>query len=217
MQLIRQLAVILLIVAAPVKAVEHAVGTHGMVLMKAADHLIASHMPLNHPVHGQQLILELTVDSQYQPALHALLDSSQLVSLLPETFDLNRLATGELTSFKADVFDGHFERYGSRLLSNATFSVKQILLSSSIRPVGNGSYYLLELSGNESLLVHRIGELPSYDQIIWVTRQEPMITPQLLAWAKEEPLGSDDFEAYQEKGLSNNEILYLETNDFLAR
>ena len=217
MRLIRQLTALLFAVAAPLKAMEHAVGTHGMVLMKAADHLIASHMPLHHSMHGQQIIVELSVDSQYEPALNALLDNSQLVSLLPETFDLHHLAQGELIRFSADVFDGHFERDGKKLLSDAAFEVKQVLLSSSIRPVGNGSYYLLELSGSESLLVHRIGELPSYDQIIWVTRQEPMITPQLLAWSKREPLGIDDFEAYQEKGLSNNEILYLETNDFLAR
>lgn len=207
---------------------EHSLsGVHGMALLMAEDELIASHMPLHHSVHAFQVLVKVSVSIELKAKLTALLKQNKLVTIEPEVFDLKNLMSGALTSFTAKVYAGHFERGGIVKIENVGFTIEQLLLTQAIKPVENGHYYQVNIKENNTLLVHRIGGLPSYDQLIWVktalssaaqTSAAQPSTKGLLIDNKEAntkaPLKrNDDF--FNKHDFSWQQQVYLETRDFL--
>jgi hypothetical protein len=138
-----------------------------MVLLRAGDNLIASHLPLYAAPHHYQLIYEVTFSDEIkqQQALD-LLDQGR-VTFLPEVFDLTTLVKGETTNKQVQVFDGHFER-GGKALFNAKLEFSKPLFIRDIAYVKKAITPVVEhipLSNNKVLSVHHIGSVPSFDAI----------------------------------------------------
>ncbi|MBY5991922.1 hypothetical protein [Ferrimonas balearica] len=186
-----------------------AVGTHGMVLMPTSQGPVASHLPLHGSMHAHQLVLKLAVDPADKAQVAALLAQQPLVTLKPEILDLHRLMHGTLSQFRADVVAGHFERGGQTTLPMVAFTVERVLLNAPLEPVENGAFYPIDL-GDETLLVHRIGSLPSFDQILLMERN---VTESLIYLGDGQPL-DDGLQPALEAPVRS---LYLETADFTAR
>lgn len=211
----------LLMLALPALASEsthdHSVGTHGMVLMSVADQLLASHMPLHGGKHAHQIVLQLKADSE-QAALSALLEKAELISIEPERFSLTQLRHGELSAFRANVYQGHFERQGTKVLENVQFQVIQLLKQSAIQNGKNGLYEIVPLSDKNALLIHRIGDLPSFDQIVWVEANQATPTNPLSSetlYLSPKPLSTQTAaQQLQPYGIRWVKQLYLETSDF---
>ncbi|TCI05115.1 hypothetical protein EZV61_03900 [Corallincola luteus] len=156
---------------------DHSVGIHGMVLVKVADVFYASHLPLHGSKHAHQIIMAVDIESLPPDFINAL-NSQQLVTLAPEAFSLNQLQAGELLQFQATLYLGHFERGGQPFKKQVTVKVASRLLMTALQDGENGSFYQVELNRDHALLVHRIGQRPSFDQIIWVSRRAPLLRPE---------------------------------------
>jgi len=137
-----------------------AIGVHGMALMNVDGKLVASHMPLHHPIHAFQLLLELEIES-FTPDV-----GQSLITLMPEKFDLYELARGELKHFNAAIYDGHFERGGEKIHKKFLVRVKKVLLFEQIESSSKKfSYFEVNLDSRNLLVIKKIGDRPSFDQI----------------------------------------------------
>lgn len=148
-----------------------AVGIHGMAIITDGTQLFASHMPLANSIHAHQVVFSITLSREMTKELSQILVENTLVSLMPERFDLMKLMSGELTSFRGSIYAGHFERGGEAILTNVKVEVEKLYLVSDLATGNNdnGLYYLLKTSSEQGLLVHRIVSAPSFDQIVQVS------------------------------------------------
>ena len=138
---------------------ESALGIHGMVLINVGERFIASHLPLHHPIHKYQLVFEVDV------ALPQKVERDELITLLPEKFDLLDLGEGAKRSFNSIIYKGHFER-GGEAIGRAKVKVKEVLLFKEINEETNGfGYYQVALEDGSLLVIHKIQARPSFDQI----------------------------------------------------
>jgi len=153
-----------------------AVGVHGMALFVDNNNIYASHMPLVNSIHAHQVILSIELSDQNKRATLALSRQYSLLSLLPVRFDLMKLISGQITQFKADLYAGHFERDGKAVLTNINVRVVKVLLaepivsktSTTAKVEDLSRYYVIPLQ-QDALLVHKIEQLPSFDQILKVS------------------------------------------------
>lgn len=114
-------------------------GVHGMVLFGGSEGLYASHLPLFHAPHDNQVVLKVRFeDPALERAMRACLDGrTALWTLEPEAFALHRLAPGSaspLQGFRANVVEGHFERDGATRERGAALLVEQVLLYRTLSP-----------------------------------------------------------------------------------
>ncbi len=93
-----------------VKHQGHRMGVHGMAVFQIGEHFYAHHMGLFHTRHAYQLIYRIKAEQPF--VLTDALSQSQLVSLVPDPFDLNRLVKRESFTLEGQVYEGHFERGG---------------------------------------------------------------------------------------------------------
>lgn len=192
-----------------------AVGIHGMALVKVGDKLIASHMPLHNSMHAHQVILEVAIPKQDLNKVNKLFTTSRLVSVMPEVFDLHQLINGQVTQFNAEIYSGHFERGGKKALSQVKFTVTKVLLAQNIRSVKNGSYYVIKISEQQSLLVHQIGRLPSFDQLL-LSNKVPQSS--IVEFDNNHPLDIDTISSIKNSAdIPIDKIIYTETLDFQVR
>lgn len=219
-----------------------AMGVHGMVLLHINQQFYASHLPLAHSMHAQQVLFRLSVNVDDRQAIDRLMADNALVTLMPERFDLHRLMDQRLTSFNSDVFSGHFERGGSKVLSEVIIDIDEIILNQPM-PIAesltsNGTYYQLALNADDILFVHKIAANPSFDHIFLgkiasnmatdlthakrsLTRhkgtlnKEPLNGVTQIDFNQQEPVSRVDAKAQlNAKGIDYVQSLYLETQDF---
>lgn len=158
-------------------------GFHGMLVL-GAERIYASHLPMFTAQHRYQGIWQVSFgeagDLAYREAQAA--SDGQIFTLAPnENFRLPEL-TGPRGSFRADVFQGHFERPGHRkLLDDVTVTLdRQVhwhpFLANHARP--EQPTYILFGDGEETWLAHWISAAPDYDQIVKVSAAsgEPLPT-----------------------------------------
>lgn len=206
-----------------VYAHDHSTGIHGMVLMQVDERIVASHMPLHNSKHAFQILLELNVADKKRIIIKNLLAKHSLVTLMPERFSLSELQNGQLTQFNGTVFTNHFERNGIVAIKNMGFNVKRVLLNQPLLSIDNGEYYVVHLTTNNALLVHRIGKPPSFDQILLVSDSDANSHSQVkqVSLATTIPLDiTSAKQALNRVGVANGvfgfeAMLYLETLDFL--
>ncbi len=139
-------------------------GTHGMVLLRVENQLIASHLPLPSGKHAHQIVLQVSAElpAQIDQALH----EKALVTLEPEAFALKDLQQGKLKSFHAKVYLGHFER-GGQALGAVTVLVQQKLLDKAVGEATEAEHsYRIPLQSGD-LLVKAIAGEGSVDEILY--------------------------------------------------
>lgn len=141
-------------------------GSHGMRLFSDGKDFYASHLPLYRAPHDYQVIYRV---SPSDPLLVAALLQQQMITILPDVFDLDRLIAGESLSISTRLYLGHFERGGKQVLRDNRFRFEQPVY---LRPLAsanlpNFEFDVIDLNdGDRQLLVHRIGQSPSFDALI---------------------------------------------------
>lgn len=148
-------------------------GVHGMVLFGGREGLHGSHMPMFHSPHDLQVVVRLRAADAHldQMLRQALSASSGLWSIAPERFDLNRAEPGHadpLRQFRADVFEGHFERGGVRRKESVAFDVDQVLLFNRLDPAARSAgqrVFQVIGAGRAHFLVKRLDQRPDVDLI----------------------------------------------------
>jgi len=95
---------------------------HGMFALGSKSTYLV-HMPMLHKPHNFQLILEVHLSCQKIQVVLCqemqkyieLSKTNQLITLLPEPLDTDSFFNDKVTSFTADLFQGHFEKQGKKL------------------------------------------------------------------------------------------------------
>ncbi|THC45300.1 hypothetical protein [Massilia sp. Mn16-1_5] len=135
----RLLVLFLFLLPFQLAAREPSHGVHGMVLFGGSEGLYASHLPLFHAPHDNQVVLKVRfADPALERAMRTRLDGkTALWTLEPEAFALHRLAPDSarpLENFRANVVEGHFEREGVTRERDAALVVEKVLLYRTLSP-----------------------------------------------------------------------------------
>ncbi|WP_125717522.1 hypothetical protein [Pseudoalteromonas rubra] len=142
---------------------------HGLVLMQVEHKVIASHLPTPAGLHARQLIFEVQVSQDEHKNLIKLIKSEPLVTFAPNPFELDKLRTGDIAELTGNLYRGHFEREGTQVKEGLKFKVNKVILDKPIVLADNGYFYMRPVTSKSCLLVHKIGRLPSFDQIVQVS------------------------------------------------
>ena len=156
-------------------------GGHGMLVVGAGT-IYVSHLPMFVPKHRYQGIWEVSfgeeADAIYRAERARPENAGVIFTLNPtELFRLPELAQGR-TSFRADVFRGHFEREGhERILEDVKVTIRRQVHWHPFRTRHERPEpltYLLVGKGDELFLAHWISRAPDYDQVVSVTPSKPL-------------------------------------------
>jgi hypothetical protein len=148
-------------------------GSHGMVLFGRGGALYASHIPMFHPPHDVQLLLQVELSGKDVPGDFA----KGLYTLDPQRFDLSELMAGRLHEFHAALYRGSFEGGGKVLARDVTVRVRRVLHAAALRadaPALPHLRYLVVGEGREGYLVHALGRAPDFDQVLRVKFEKPL-------------------------------------------
>ncbi len=153
------------------------VGEHGMVLLAGPEQeMIASHMPLYHAPHDYQIVYRVESNDERLK----LLNDDQLITILPEAFDLTKLIKANKITLKTKVYRGHFER-GGEFLFDSELSFKELLYVRKIETIKSlksdllleiNQFEIIPVSEKIALLIHKIGNSPSFDSISWLLNRD---------------------------------------------
>lgn len=205
-------------------------GTHGMALFGGKQGLYASHLPMFHPPHDVQVVFRLHLQDAKQDAelRQRLARQSELWTLEPEKFDLQRLSPGHalpLRQFSARIVQGHFERDGKVQYAAQTVVVEQVLLyqplSAERRPANMG-HYLVIGKGKERFALKKIDRRPDFDWISVLHAPASLTLPAELLIPNQQKAGkllAPDSKAWQKalhpwRGKAKiGRNLYFETGD----
>jgi len=145
---------------------EHSLmGSHGMALIyHKKEGFFASHLALYYPPHNYQIIYKVHVKEQKK--LIQLIEKN-MITLLPDNFDLSRLIQGESFSIGTQIFQGHFERGGTAVFTSAITFVEPILIKklSKTFAASSADFYYLPISKEAAIFAHKIQQAPSFDSI----------------------------------------------------
>ncbi|MEZ9200473.1 hypothetical protein [Shewanella sp. 10N.286.54.B9] len=188
-------------------------GTHGMILFGGKDALFASHLPMYHPPHNVQMIIQfhfkdLETDNIVKQQLEQLaLTPSQLWTIVPEPFDLMRLQSAKskqsspLTEFRVDVVKGHFERGGSSQFNGQSIVIEKVLffkildMEKGLTKAENTQYISVSANQNSAnqFLIKQLGKRPEADHLVRVVnhalpvmvtvKQATSVSPSISALA----------------------------------
>lgn len=161
------------ILAPPARADHPAI--HGMVLFGGANAVYASHLPLFHPPHDYQVILELAMRDDGQSGAVAEFEKLRrlpgaLFTFAPENMDLTKVISGVRKSFAARLYKGHFERDGQEI-GSVVLDVVKVIYSAKLKSSdGPSNDYLVFGRDGEYFAIHLIGGAPSFDAVLEVGR-----------------------------------------------
>ncbi|MEM9686957.1 MAG: hypothetical protein AAF934_08560, partial [Bacteroidota bacterium] len=143
---------------------------HGMLLIGEKT-VYASHLSMFHRPHDYQIILMLHMETKVHKHYNAdrLAHPDETVyTLEPEVFVLpEKVKHGN--SFKANIYRGHFERGGVKIIENATVIIAKVVYFKHFEIHEDRPEYLnYILFGNseEQFLAHYISKRPDFDEII---------------------------------------------------
>lgn len=155
------------------------VGSHGMTLLTDGQAFYASHLPLYYPPHDYQLVYKLKIKASRAMINELAVNKlGELVTMLPEHFDLNRLIEGESLVLKTDIYRGHFERGGELWLEKVNVEFTELLYKRaigevSVNQIAAAEYDYIELNKTHGMFVRNIMAAPSADHIIIFSKQNP--------------------------------------------
>lgn len=157
-------------------------GSHGM-LVFGEQTTYLSHLPMFHAPHDRQLLLAVSFRAlpgertlaRYRDAKQ---QGAELFTLLPEPLILSALAAGQIPTFKADLYLGHFERGGTNL-GPVEVEVTKVLVSHSLEAVppasGAPESYVYFGANGEYFALHWVAAHPSFDMVM-------AMEPLFLEW-----------------------------------
>ncbi len=121
--------------ASPAARAADPTAVHGM-LVFGTNAVFLSHLPMFHSPHDYQVLLEAGLPEAARATLAAdrAASGEPVYSLVPRPFSLPLLSTGALRAFTADIYRGHFERGGTRILRGVAVRVESVLLFEKLDP-----------------------------------------------------------------------------------
>lgn len=144
-------------------------GVHGMVLVTQGPSIYAYHLPHYKMPHNVQLLYKL--DNNELSILQTVRDS-QLITIKPEPFNLQRLMRGEKIVVSANLYAGHYDRGGVLVYKNISLSFdKQLYVRTfdDIKPSSTKQEYdAVSLRGTYKIYIHKIQQSPSFDHLLGV-------------------------------------------------
>jgi hypothetical protein len=159
---------------------------HGQLIF-GTERVYLFHLPMfmydvrYHP-HNYQVIMEVDLtDDETDPKAMYIADRKahpeiRVYTLSPEKFamvDLISNTNQSIRSFKGDIYRGHFEREGTKIIQGVTINVKNIIYLHKFNPETENLKnleYLLFGQGKEIFMAHIITKPPDFDQVLEVDR-----------------------------------------------
>lgn len=141
---------------------------HGMLLFGNKSTYV-SHLPMFHQPHDYQLISEVELKNigtnrTVEKYLKVKKDDA-IFTLVPKPMDLTKVMAGEIKTFEATIYQGHFERQGTPL-GQAMVSIKKIITALKIAKEKGPSLDFISFGHDgEYFLAHVIKGQPTYDAI----------------------------------------------------
>ncbi|MDB2447382.1 hypothetical protein N9W79_02020 [bacterium] len=168
-------------------AAADAPATHGMLLF-GQNQTYASHLPMYHKPHDYQLIMKLKLKDIKPPMPRgnpSTLDNysiakqyHKLFTLVPEQMDLTKIIDGTKKSFRAKIFQGHFER-GGHDLGLVTVIIEKVIYSQKLDPNAKPSSEFLAFGEKgEYYGAHIVGGKPNYDSVFSILKPKPGCSPR---------------------------------------
>ena len=147
-------------------------GSHGMAIFSAPNgEVFAHHLSLYSKPHDYQIIYKIGVANEVK----TFLENNDLVTLLPEIFDLSKLIRGESLSLGSTVFVGHFERGGEQVYKGEVDFLEPVYIRSLAElelTTSAASFEHIWVGEDSHLVVHHIAPKPSFDAVAWLTSTE---------------------------------------------
>lgn len=152
--------------------------THGMLIFgdKAT---YASHLPMFHHPHDYQAVMKVSFTSKQHGVLAAYQNlkakGETLFTIAPETMDLSQVLNSKIVSFKAELFQGHFER-GGKKLGEVLVNVETFIVNTKLNPSSaEQSEFSLFGEKGEYFAVHLINGKPSFDFVAQIKPPQKLI------------------------------------------
>lgn len=142
------------------------VAVHGMFAFGEKT-LYLSHLPMFHPPHDYQVIVEAVLDEKgmeaYAKAKKGNLD--QMVTIVPEPFSLQAMIKHPM-KLHADLYKGHFERGGVLLAKSVIVTIVKIVHVHKLGESSPNAEPLISFGeGDERYQAHFIQAAPDFDEI----------------------------------------------------
>ena len=143
--------------------------THPMVLFIHSSKIFAYPFPGYSKPRDVQVLYKLDVKNL---ALVQLVRDAQLVTVVPEKFNLQRLLRGEKLTVNADVYMGHYADGGDKTYTEMPLNfAKQVYARElkDLEPAGRiQTYDKAEYMKSENIYIHQIQQPPSFDHILLI-------------------------------------------------
>ncbi|MCF2856416.1 hypothetical protein L1286_02950 [Pseudoalteromonas sp. SMS1] len=144
-------------------------GEHGMVLMNRGSKIYATNFPSYKLPGDIQIVYK--IDNPDVAFLNLVRDS-ELITIKPKPFNLQRLERGEEITVVADVYEGHYKKDGFKVYTERSIVFSDKLYSrkmKDLKPSGQWQEYdSIELNKTERIYVHQITQTPSFNHLIFV-------------------------------------------------
>lgn len=174
----------------PKKHYDDSPSFHGMILFGSGDDFYVSHLPMWMSPHDYQMVAKVKISDENKSKINKLIKSGQnLFSIAPnDSFILPKFAGGDITSFPAEFYKGHFERDGEEIGSGtiefeSLIQFKKLKRDEPSPPAGEQKYVLFG-NANQQYLVHIAHGYPEIDEILSIT---PYQDPEMLQRLSQSP------------------------------
>lgn len=143
---------------------------HPMVLVNKASTIFAYYLSGYEIPHNVQLVYKLSVKDL---SLIQLVRDSQLVTIKPTPFNLQRLMRGEKVQLTADVYIGDYRKEGMKVYESRQLNFETLLYVrdlNEIKDSSNKHQYEVVKYNNETdrLFVHHLQKKPSFAQLLHI-------------------------------------------------
>jgi hypothetical protein len=197
------------------------ISTHGMLIF-GKEKFYASHLPLFHPPHHYQIILELEIDKTSRQKFitdQQLHPESVTYTIEPEKFILPEKINSK-GNFKAKLYRGHFERGGIKIADDVRIKITQVIyfkMLGTATAKDTNTDFILFGNSKEQFAVHHISNKPDFEQIIQV-KTTPIAGDYLLLSFKKDsnsPVGvsGNAIETADKRKIILLKQLYIEFED----
>ncbi|CAM4019725.1 hypothetical protein [Pseudoalteromonas byunsanensis] len=144
-------------------------GEHPMVLLNEGSGIYAVNLPRYQFPNNVQVVYRIENPGV---AFLSLVRDSDLITIKPQKFNIERLMRGEELEVKADVYSGHFAEGGMQMHKNFPIVFNKKLYSrvlSDLTPSSQWQEYdAIPISEDGSIYIHKIQQSPSFNHLIYV-------------------------------------------------
>lgn len=186
-------------------------GVHNMALITHGSIIYATNLSTYQKPNNVQLLYK--IDNKNLAILQTIRDS-QLVTIVPKPFNLQRLMRGEKMLIQADVYSGHFQRGGMLVYENISLAFDKKLYVRSFDDIKPSSkqqeYDVVSLKDNYRFYIHKVQKSPSFAHILGVD----LTSSCLNFFRTSSPVPNETELQYKFINCGTIKPLYFETKDF---